>query len=74
MCLKYAIFYPFNAKYSKISSNFLKMSGFSSKNVRYPRYQDTDFLQLCPPLSKFVHFEIKVVRCQRACLLGAELT
>ena len=23
------------------------MSGFSSRNVRYPRYQDTDLLQLC---------------------------
>ena len=23
------------------------MSRFSSRNVRYPRYQDTDFLQLC---------------------------
>ena len=33
-------------KYAKISCNFLKMSGFSSKNVRYPRYQDTGFLQL----------------------------
>ena len=26
------------------------MSGFYSRNVRYPRYQDTDFLQLCPPV------------------------
>ena len=24
------------------------MSGFSSRNVQYPRYQDTDLLQLCP--------------------------
>ena len=23
------------------------MSGFSSRNVRYPKYQDTDLLQLC---------------------------
>ena len=23
------------------------MSGFSFRNVRYPRYQDTSFLQLC---------------------------
>ena len=30
---------------AKISSNYLKMSGFSSRNVRYPRYQDTDLLQ-----------------------------
>ena len=27
-------------------SNYLKMSGFSSRNVRYPRYQDTDLLQV----------------------------
>ena len=33
-----------------IGSNFLKMSGFSSKNVWYPRYQDTGFLQLCFPV------------------------
>ena len=26
------------------------MSGFSSKNVRYPRYQDTDLLQLWGPI------------------------
>ena len=29
-----------------ISSSDLKMSGFQPKNVQYPRYQDTDFLQL----------------------------
>ena len=40
------VFY-FYAKQNKISSNHLKISGFSAKNVRYPRYQDTDFLQLC---------------------------
>ena len=37
----------FYAKCSMISSNCLKMTGFSSRNVRYPRYQDTDWLQLC---------------------------
>ena len=36
----------FSAKYAKISSNYLKMSAFSSRNVQYPRYQDTAFLQL----------------------------
>ena len=29
-----------------ISCNYLEMSGFSSRIVRYPRYQDTTFLQL----------------------------
>ena len=37
---------PFFAKYIKIISNFLKMSQFSTKKVRYPRYKDTDFLQV----------------------------
>ena len=36
----------FLVKYAKIDSNYLKMSGFSFRNVRYPRYQDTDLLQL----------------------------
>ena len=36
----------FYTKYAKIYSNYLKMSGFSFRNVRYPRYQDTDLLQL----------------------------
>ena len=35
------------ATFAKINSNYLKMSDFSSRNVRYPRYQDTDLLQLC---------------------------
>ena len=30
-----------------IFSNYLKNSGFPSIYVRYSRYQDTDFLQLC---------------------------
>ena len=37
----------FYAKYANIYSNYLEMSGFPFKNVRYPRYQDTYFLQLC---------------------------
>ena len=45
--LKCTIVQPFNAKYTKIGSNLLKMSGFSFRNVRYPRYQDTGLLQLC---------------------------
>ena len=47
LCFKATAFQPFHAKYARFSSSYLKMSGFSSKNVRYPRYQDTDFLQLC---------------------------
>ena len=30
-----------------IKNKYMKMSGFSSRNVRYPRYQDTNLLQLC---------------------------
>ena len=47
VCNCLTFLYPFLAKYAKIDSNYLKMSGFSSRNVRYPRYQDTDLLQLC---------------------------
>ena len=39
--------YHFLAKYASSNSNYFKISGFSSKNVQYPRYQDTDLLQLC---------------------------
>ena len=46
LCLKLTLLYPFGTKNYKISSIYLKMSGFSSRNVRYPRYQDTKFLQL----------------------------
>ena len=41
------------AKYAMISGNYLKMSRFSSRNVRYPRYQDTDFLQLCAKINQY---------------------
>ena len=44
---KSTVLEPFYAKNAKFSCNYLKMSGFSSRNVRYPRYQDTAFLQLC---------------------------
>ena len=37
---------PLYAKYANISNNTLKMSRFPSRNVRYPRYQDTNFLQV----------------------------
>ena len=47
MCLKLTVLLPFCAKFTRINCNHLEMSGFSSKNIRYPRYQDTDFLQLC---------------------------
>ena len=47
VCHKSTVFKPFYAKYAKICTNYWKMSGFPSKNVRYPRYQDTDLLQLC---------------------------
>ena len=43
---KSTVLEPFYAKNAKFSCNYLKMSGFSSRNVRYPRYQDTDLLQL----------------------------
>ena len=43
---------PFYAKNAKISSNYLKMSRFSSRNVWYPRYQDTAFLQLCSEVAQ----------------------
>ena len=46
LCHKLTVLKPFYAKYAKICSNYLKMSGFPSRNVRYPRYQDTNFLQL----------------------------
>ena len=36
-----------NLLFAIISSNYVKMSEFPSKNVRYPRYQDTNHLQLC---------------------------
>ena len=42
---KFTVLKPFYAKYAKNCSNYLKMSGFFSRNVRYPRYQDTDFLE-----------------------------
>ena len=48
------IFVSFSATHSKINSNYLKMSGLSSRNIRYPRYQDTDFLQLCMYLSNYL--------------------
>ena len=47
-CVNRLLFlHPFQAKFGKINSNYLIMSGFSSRNLRYPRYQDTDLLQLC---------------------------
>ena len=46
VCLKLTILWPFYVKFIWIYCNYLKMSGFSSKNVRYPRYQDTKFLLL----------------------------
>ena len=46
LCHKSTVFKPFYAKYAKICTNYWKMSGFPSKNVRYPRYQDTNILQL----------------------------
>ena len=36
---------------AKCCKKYLKMSGFSSKNGRYPRYQETKFLQLCQQVS-----------------------
>ena len=48
LCPISTVLKPFFAKNAMISSNYLKMSGFSSRNVRYPRYEDADFLQLCP--------------------------
>ena len=36
----------FKEKKWQLFGIYLKMSGFLSKNVRYPRYQDTAFLQL----------------------------
>ena len=42
---RWTLFYPVLIKYAKINSNYLKMTGFSSRNVRYPRYQNTDLLQ-----------------------------
>ena len=45
-CRILTLFYFVLTKYAKINSNYLKMSGLSSRNVRYPRYQDTDLLQL----------------------------
>ena len=44
---KSTVLEPFYAKNAKFSCNYLKMSRFSSRNVRYPRYQDTAFSQLC---------------------------
>ena len=46
LCLKLTELQRFDAKYAWITINYLKMSGFSFRNVRYPRYQDTEFLQL----------------------------
>ena len=46
-------FVAFYAEYAMISSNYFKMSGFSSRNVRYPRYQDTDLLQLCASIPQY---------------------
>ena len=47
LCKILIFLYPFIVKYANIKSIYLKMSAFCSKNVRYPRYQDTDLLQLC---------------------------
>ena len=51
----------FFAKYAKI---WTKMSGFPSKNVEYPRYHDTDILQLClsgGKISKKCQLKLSVV-------------
>ena len=48
LCQKLSFLYPLSAKYDKKYSYYFKMSEFSPRNVRYPRYQDTDLLQLCP--------------------------
>ena len=50
----------FYAKYAKISSNYMKMSGFPSRNVQYPRYQDTNFLQLCMIIICTVQYDYSV--------------
>ena len=47
LCHKPTVLYPFYTKYAQINRNYLKMSGFSSRIVRYPGYQDTALVQLC---------------------------
>ena len=53
LCLEITVFYPFCAKFTTIYCNHLKMSGFFPKNVRYPRYQNTKFLQLWKTSAQF---------------------
>ena len=49
---------PFYTKFAKIDSSYLKMSGFSTRNVRCPRYQDTNLLS-----------GLKVNECMMRCLI-----
>ena len=71
--------YLFSLKYAKIGSNFLKISGYSSRNVRYPKYQDTDLLQLCtvplwhPSLTGEDRLKIERIQKSACCIiLGQE--
>ena len=41
LCHKSTVLLTFYAKYVKMSRNYFIMSGFFSKIVQYPRYQDT---------------------------------
>ena len=56
MCHKLTVLRTFYAKNARNSSNYLKMSEFSFRNVRYPIYQDTDFMQLLSYVNGFVSF------------------
>ena len=47
LCHKSKVLRHFYAKYAKICINYFKRSRLPPRNVRYPRYQDTDLLQLC---------------------------
>ena len=38
--------YPFHAKNANICNKYFKMFGFYWRDVWYPRFQDTDFLQV----------------------------
>ena len=47
LCLKLTVIYTLLAKDACNCRNYLKMSGFPSRIIRYSRYKDTDLSQLC---------------------------